>query len=55
MLHTRKPRNEAISQCHGKSDPKWYAPLRHPKRNQHTKFGIPTSNNIEDMLQTRLF
>ena len=50
-----KPRNEARSQCQGKSDPKWYAPLRHPKRYQHTEFGIPTSNNIGDMLQTRLF
>ena len=29
--------------------------LYHPKRNQHTKFGIPTLNNIGDMLQTRLF
>ena len=52
---TKKPRNDARSQCQGKSDPKWYAPLRHPKRNQHTKFEIPTSNNIGDMLQTRLF
>ena len=41
-----KPRNEARSQCQGKNDPKWYAPLRHPKMNQRTKFGIPTSNNI---------
>ena len=46
---------EARSQCQGKSDPKWYAPLRHPKRNQHTIFGIPTSNNTGDMLQTLLF
>ena len=30
MLQTQKPRNEARSQ--GQSDPKWYAPLRHPKR-----------------------
>ena len=50
-----KPRSEARSQCEGKSDTIWYAPLRHPKRNQHTKFGIPTSNNIGDMLHTRLF
>ena len=50
-----KPRNEARSQCQGKSDPKWYALLPHPKRNQHTKFGIPTSNYIGDRLQTRLF
>ena len=26
-----------------------------PKRNKHTKFGIPTSNNIGDMFQTQLF
>ena len=48
-------RNEARSQCQGKIDPKWYAPLRHPKSNQHTEFVIPTSNNVGDMLQTRLF
>ena len=53
-LKAPRTRNEARSQCQGQSDPKWYAPLRHPKRNQHTKFGIPTSNNIGDMLQTRL-
>ena len=35
------------------SDSKWYAPLRHPKRNHHPKFGIPTSNNIRDMLWTQ--
>ena len=40
-----KPRNEARSQCQSKSDPKRYAPLRHPKRTKHTKFGIPTSIN----------
>ena len=55
MLQARKPRNETRSQCLGQSDPKWYAPLRHPKRNQHTKFGIPTLNNIVDKLQTQLF
>ena len=55
MLLTRKPKNEARRQCQGQSDPKWYAPLRHPKRNQHPEFGIPTSNNIGDMLQTQLF
>ena len=48
-----KPRNEARSQCQGQSDPKWYAPLCHPKRNHHPKFGIPTSNNIGDMHQTQ--
>ena len=40
----QQPRNEARNQSQRKSDPKWYAPLSHPKRNQHTKFGIPTSN-----------
>ena len=46
MLQTKKPRNEARSQCQGQSDPKWYAPLRNPIRNQHTKIGFPTSNDI---------
>ena len=32
---------------------KWYATLRHPKMNAHTKFGIPTSKNIGDMDRTR--
>ena len=32
-----------------------YATLFHPKMHQHTKFEIPTSNNIRDMLRTRLF
>ena len=32
----------------------WYATLRHPKMHPHTKFEIPTSNNIRDMLWTRL-
>ena len=32
---------------------KWYATLRHPKMYPHTKFGIPTSNNIGDMERTR--
>ena len=31
----------------------WYATLSHPKMHSHTKFGIPTSNNIRDMLRTR--
>ena len=33
----------------------WYATLGHPKKHQHTKFGIPTSKNIEVMpiLETR--
>ena len=33
----------------------WYATLCHPKMHPHTKFEIPTSNNIRDMLRTRLF
>ena len=33
----------------------WCATLCHPKMHQHTKFGIPTSNIIGDMLRTRLF
>ena len=31
----------------------WYATLPHPKMHSHTKFEIPTSNNIRDMLLTR--
>ena len=34
---------------------KWYMTLRYPKMHPHTKIGIPTSNNIRDMLRTRLF
>ena len=30
----------------------WYVTLRHPKMHPHTKFEIPTSNNIRDMLRT---
>ena len=33
----------------------WYATLRHPKMHPHNKFEFPTSNNIRDMLRTRLF
>ena len=33
----------------------WYATLCHPKMHLHTKFEIPTSNNLRDMLQSRLF
>ena len=33
----------------------WYAALCHPKMHAHTKFGIPTSNNIRDMLRIRIF
>ena len=31
----------------------WYATLCHPKMHPHTKFEIPTSNNIGDMHRTR--
>ena len=55
LQRQKKPRNEAKSQCQGQSYQKWYASLRHSERNQHTKFGIPTSNNVLDMVQTRLF
>ena len=33
----------------------WYATLCHPKMHHHTIFEIPTSNNIRDILRTRLF
>ena len=33
----------------------WCATLCHPKMHEHTKFWITTSNNIGDMLRTRLF
>ena len=33
----------------------WYATFHHPKMFSHTKFEIPTSNNIRDVLRTRLF
>ena len=33
----------------------WYATLPHPKMHSHIKFEFPTSNNIRDMLLTRLF
>ena len=33
----------------------WYVTLPHPKMHSHTKFEIPTSNNIRDMLRTRFF
>ena len=33
--------------------PKGYAAIRVPNMHQHTIFGIPTSNNIGDMLWTR--
>ena len=34
---------------------RWYITLCHPKMHAHTKFGIPTANNIRDMLLTRIF
>ena len=34
---------------------KWYAPMCHPKKSPHTKFVIPTSNNIGDIFEKRLF
>ena len=34
---------------------KWYGTLRHPKMQLHTKFGIPTSKNIRNMLWTQSF
>ena len=33
--------------------PKQYVTLRDPKVYQHIKYGIPTSNNIRDILRTR--
>ena len=44
-------RNEVIGQGH--SDPKWRTTLRHPKMQPNTKLGIPTSQNIGAMHQTR--
>ena len=33
----------------------WYMTLCHRRMHLHTKFEIPTSKNIRDMLQTQLF
>ena len=33
---------------------KWCKTLHHPKMHSHTKFGIPISNNIREMLLTQL-
>ena len=30
---------------------RWYVTLRHPKIHPHTKFGIPTSNNIRNLIR----
>ena len=32
---------------------KWYMALCYPKMHPHTKFGIPNSENVRDMLQTQ--
>ena len=32
-----------------------YATFCHPKLHVHTKFEIPTSNNLRDLLRTRMF
>ena len=48
MSQTRSEVKVAVTQ-------RRYATLIHPKMRAHTKFGIPTSNNIRDMLQTRIF
>ena len=32
---------------------KWYMTLCYPKMHPHTKFGIPNSKNIRDMLWTQ--
>ena len=34
---------------------KWNRTIRHSKMHSHTKFGIPTSNNIRDMLRYKKF
>ena len=33
----------------------WCGTLRHPKMHPHTKFEMPTSNNIRNILRTQLF
>ena len=33
----------------------WDVTFCHPKMHSHTKFGVPTLNNIRDMLLTLLF
>ena len=33
---------------------KWYATLRHPKMHPHTQFGIPTFNNVGDIIWTQI-
>ena len=41
--------------CLGHSDLNMELNLRDPEMHSHTKFGIPTSNNAVDMLQSQLF
>ena len=41
--------------CEVKVTRLWYATLLLYKMHPHTKFEIPTSNNIRDMFRTRLF
>ena len=48
-----KNRSEVIVKV--KVNTKWYSPIRHPKKSAHTKFVIPTSNNIGDIFEIRLF
>ena len=43
------------SEVNVKATQKWYVMLRHPKLHPHSKFGIPTFNNIRDMLRTPFF
>ena len=48
ILQTRSKVKVTVTQL-------WYVTLRHQKLHPHTKFGIPTFNNIRDMLRTRFF
>ena len=48
ILETRSEVNVTVTEG-------WYVTLRHPMMHAHTKFLIPTSNDMRDMLQTRLF
>ena len=34
---------------------KFNSTLRHPKMHPQTKFGVPTSNNVRDMLPSQVF
>ena len=46
ILQTRSEVKVTVTQ-------KWYVTLHHPKMRLHTKFEIPTSKNIRDMLWTQ--